>query len=330
MKNLLIAAAAAKRLATQLASFSHQMNVFEMQVDGSVTHHGELVSVEGIDIHCGWLSHDIISAKLTRDYAVSLLKSTTLEWMQSLSAGLDDPFFTKLAEKGIRLSNSDAQAPAIAEYVLASVLQRYQGFDIRKQYQNDANWQANDFKEIYNSNWLIIGLGNIGQLVADRVAAFGGNVMGVKRDPSRANKYPLIGFGDIHKNLAQQDVVVLACALTADTRDLVDQVFLAQMNSDAVLVNIGRGDLVVEDALLDTLDKNAIDSALLDVFRTEPLPKESRFWRHPRVLVTPHSSNRGLGTEPRGDRLFLANLDAYLSGKPLKNEVNTTELSATV
>mgnify|MGYP000090619367 CR=1 FL=1 len=330
MKNLLIAASAVKRLATQLANFTDKVNLFEMQADGSVTHGGEPVSLADIDIHCGWLSSDIMAAKLTRDYAISLLKSSTLEWVQSLSAGLDDPFFTKLAEKGIRLSNSDAQAPAIAEYVVASVLQRYQGFDIRKQFQNDAKWQANDFKEIYNSNWLIIGLGNIGQLVADRVTAFGGNVTGVKRDPNRANDYPLIGFDNINANLAQQDVVVLACALTADTRDLVDQAFLAQMKPDAIIVNIGRGDLVKEDELLIALDKDAIDFAVLDVFRTEPLPEKSRFWNHPKVLVTPHSSNRGLGTDSRGDSLFLANLDAYINNKVLKNEVNTTELRPAV
>ncbi|MFT5693319.1 MAG: phosphoglycerate dehydrogenase-like enzyme [Oceanicoccus sp.] len=326
MKNLLIAASAAERLALPLAHFSNKMNLFEMLSDGSVTHHGKPVSLAEIDIHCGWLSSDIMAANLTRDFAVTLLKSSTLEWVQSLSAGLDDPFFTKLAEKGIRLSNSDAQAPAIAEYVIGSVLHRYQDFETRRKYQNDTTWRGTDFREINNSNWMIVGLGNIGRLVADRVTAFGGNTIGVKRDPSRANDYSLIGFDNINAHLAQQDVVVLACALTADTRDMVDHAFLAQMKSDAILVNIGRGDLVKEDDLLNALDRDAIDFAVLDVFRTEPLPEDSQFWKHPRVLLTPHSSNRGLGTGPRGDSLFLANLDAFLNNKTLKNEVNTAEL----
>jgi phosphoglycerate dehydrogenase-like enzyme len=299
MKNLLIAASAAERLALPLAHFSNKMNLFEMLSDGSVTHHGKPVSLAEIDIHCGWLSSDIMAANLTRDFAVTLLKSSTLEWVQSLSAGLDDPFFTKLAEKGIRLSNSDAQAPAIAEYVIGSVLHRYQDFETRRKYQNDTTWRGTDFR---------------------------GNTIGVKRDPSRANDYSLIGFDNINAHLAQQDVVVLACALTADTRDMVDHAFLAQMKSDAILVNIGRGDLVKEDDLLNALDRDAIDFAVLDVFRTEPLPEDSQFWKHPRVLLTPHSSNRGLGTGPRGDSLFLANLDAFLNNKTLKNEVNTAEL----
>ena len=263
-----------------------------------------------------------------REYAVQLLKSPHLEWVQSASAGLDNPFFAKLASKGIRMTNSDAQAPAIAEYVIASVMERYQGFTIRRTHQANHDWQDNDFRELYGSNWLVVGYGNIGRRVGLRATAFEANVTGVKRSKVEApGAKQVITYDEVLQALPDQDVVVLACALTDDTRDMVDANFLAAMKSDSILVNIGRGDLVDEGALLQTLNTDSIDYAVLDVFREEPLPADSPFWDHPRVLVTPHSSNRGLGTNVRGDVLFLTNLKALINGEPLVNEVNITEIA---
>lgn len=97
--------------------------------------------------------------------------------------------------------------------------------------------------------------------------------------------------------------------------------FFRAMKADAPLVNIARGGLVDEVALLAVLDAKAFDAAVLDVFETEPLPDEHPFWGHPRVYVTPHSSNQGLGTQRRGDTLFLDNLQRFLDGRSLRNLV---------
>lgn len=327
MQNLLIPDAASERLDAELAPLLDNINLYKMHEGGKITFNGEPVDPADADIHYGWFSRDVMFGGYGREYAVQLLKSPNLKWVQSASAGLDNPFFAKLAGKGIRMTNSDAQAPAIAEYVIASVLERYQGFVERRQHQTNHNWQDNDFRELYNSNWLVIGYGNIGRRVGIRAKAFEANVTGVKRssvDSPGADQ--IITYADIQNVLPEQDVVVLACALTEDTKEMVNETFLAGMKKDAVLVNIGRGDLIDETALLKTLDSDQIDYAILDVFHTEPLPTESPFWDHPRVLLTPHSSNRGGGTNERGDRLFMQNLTALVKGEPLINEVDTKEL----
>jgi len=281
-----------------------------------------------LNIHLGWLSRDLIEQNTNRIFATSILKSPNLQWVQSLAAGVDDPFFKMLGKKGIKLSNSNAQSPAIAEYVIASVMYRYQGFEERKLYQANKQWTENNFREISNSNWLIVGFGNIGSRIGVGVQALGANVTGVKR---KAVEYldgaeKIITYDDISSCLENQDVVVLSCALTDETRDIVSKHFLSKMKKGAILVNIGRGGLIDEDALLTSLDQAHLDFAILDVFKTEPLPEESPFWTHERVLTTPHSSNRGSGTNLRGDELFLHNLNAYLNDLPLKNEVASSEL----
>jgi phosphoglycerate dehydrogenase-like enzyme len=327
MRNLLIADGGAERLEQELAELKDQVQLYVMHEGGRITHEGKEVNPAEADIHLGWFSRDVLAGGYTREYAVQLLKATNLEWVQSLSAGLDDPFFKSLAEKQIRLSNSDAQAPAIAEYVVASVLERYQDFVIRREHQQNKAWQDNDFRELYNSNWLIVGYGNIGRRVGERAKAFEANITGVKRSVTNAaGADKIITYADVASALPEQDVVVLACALTDDTRDLVDATFLNRMKPGSVLVNIGRGDLVIEDALLQALDTEQLDYAILDVFRTEPLPEDSPFWHHSKVLVTPHSSNRGTGTNGRGDELFLHNLRALVAGKAMRNEVNVNDL----
>ncbi len=326
-KNLLIADAAAERLAAHLTPLLDQIELYLMTEGGKITHQGNEVPIDKVNIHYGWFGRDVMFAGYGREYAVQLLKAENLEWVQSASAGLDALFFAKLAAKGIQLTNSDAQAIAIAEYVVSSVLYRFQDFEVRKQHQTNKRWQDNHFREVHNSNWMIIGYGNIGRLTGIRANAFGANVTGVKRSVTVAEgANSIITYDEIIDSLPAQDVVVLACALTDDTRNIVNETFLNKLNKNTVLVNIGRGDLVDETALLNALDNDQLDYAVLDVFHTEPLPPESRFWTHPKVLVTPHSSNRGHGTNVRGDELFLHNLNALLKKQPLRNLVNNAEL----
>lgn len=327
MLNLLIPDTAAERLQADLSPLNDRIMFYQMHEGGKITLNGDTVNPDEADIHLGWFSNDVMFGNYGREFAVQLLKSPNLKWVQSASAGLDNPFFAKLASKGIRMSNSNAQAPAIAEYVLGAVLERYQGFVERRQHQASQDWQDNHFRELYNSNWLVIGYGNIGRRVGTRAKAFEANVIGVRRAKGEApGADSIITYDEILDALPDQDVVVLACALTDDTRDMVDDRFLSAMKRDAVLVNIGRGDLIDEVALLKTLDSDGIDYAVLDVFRTEPLPSDSKFWTHPRVLVTPHSSNRGSGTPERGDALFIENLQQFANNEPLSNEVDTSEL----
>ena len=326
-KNLLISDSARRRLAPQLDKISSQLEFLEIGAKGVVQYNGKPADLDALPIQLGWFGRDVFHGGYAAEFMQMMLKAPALEWMQTLNAGLDSPVFKQFAQKGIRLSNSDAQAPAIAEYVVASVLHRYQNFELRRKHQQSHEWSGNNFRELYDSNWMVIGFGNIGSLVGKRVQAFQGHVTGVKRsaaDVQGADK--IITFEEIHDHLPDQDVVVLSCALSDVTRDIVNEQFLGRLKSDAVLVNIGRGGLVDEDALLTALNQDALDYAILDVFKQEPLPSDSAFWDHDRVLITPHSSNQGLGTGDRGDALFLHNLQAYLADEALRNEVDMSTL----
>jgi phosphoglycerate dehydrogenase-like enzyme len=173
-----------------------------------------------------------------------------------------------------------------------------------------------------DSQWLIIGYGNIGRRIARQVKGFEGQVTGIRRRQLADEYADQVGaLAEVPDLLPRADVVVLACALNEETRGLADAVFFSQMKLDALLVNIGRGDLVDEAALLAALDKGELDYAILDVFQTEPLPEDSPIWDHGRIQVTPHSSNRGELTGTRFDELFVANLGRYLAGEPVTNRV---------
>jgi phosphoglycerate dehydrogenase-like enzyme len=174
-----------------------------------------------------------------------------------------------------------------------------------------------------------VGFGAIGQAVARRVRAFEGQVIGVRR---REGADPLADrMLEPHQVLAalpEADVVVLSLPLTAQTTALAGQQFFSAMKPGSVLVNVGRGGLVDEAALLLALDGDAPGHVLLDVFQTEPLPEASAFWSHPKVAVTPHAAARGSGRDARGDALFLDNLGRCLRGEPLLNEANPADVPA--
>lgn len=319
---LLIAESALRRLGHQLEQFSDTVDWYVMSADGDVSLGSESVQAAQCDIQVGWFSREVAFSAASRAFADILLQSNDLQWIQTAAAGLNNPLYQKLMANGARLSNSDAQAPAIAEYVVANVLDRFQNLHRRRENQSQKLWQADEFRELNGSNWLIVGLGNIGQRIGRGVKAFDANVTGVRRSGVAHEAADMvITQSEIAEVLPTQDVVVLSCALNEETRGMVDQQFLAAMKRQAILVNIGRGGLVDEQALLNSLDADRLDFAILDVFNTEPLPADSLLWSHSRVAVTPHASNRGAGTGRRGDELFLSNLDAFLSNAGLQNEV---------
>jgi len=325
MKNLLLTNASHAMLKDYLAPLSDKVRVIDLQSDGTLQLNGQLVTTEQYPIHATWFSPDLIGNKTVRHFIQQVTTATEMEWMQTITAGLDAPFFKQVFDQGVRLSNSDAQAPAIAEYVVASVLTHYQKFTERAVLQAQKKWQPTQFREIYGSRWLIVGFGNIGQRVGEIAQGFHADVTGVKRSVSDMPHCDrIVTYADMDSYLQQADVVVLACALTGDTRELFNAKTFAQMKTDAILVNIARGGVVDEQALINALDEGQIEHAVLDVFAKEPLPEDSPLWQHPRVTLTPHSSNQGAGTVPRGQLLFQENLLAYLTDQPLRNAVNVS------
>lgn len=263
-----------------------------------------------------------------RPFFAFLRQSTTLRWIQSPAAGVDAPVFAELVRKGIRLTTSHVTDIPISEYVLRSVLDHYQRPEEWAESARDRAWRRHEFREVHGTTWLVYGLGSIGAATATRARAFGARVIGVRRSPRGDEPVDeMIRPDQVRDRLAEVDVVVLAAPATPETRHLVDAAFLAAMKPRSLLVNIARGALVDEGALLQALDAGAsLEAAVLDVTEVEPLPADAPLWDHPRITITPHDAAGGSGRLRRGADLFVENLRRYSTGEPLLHEVDAAEL----
>lgn len=318
-----------RRLDARIAQHAAQLDLLLMQPDGVITRNGAPVPVDEARPEIGWLNTDLFGAPVGRDYMVALLKSPALRWVQSAAAGFEKPIFAEIVRRGAILTTNHSHSIGISEYVLSTVLDHFQRGPDRRKAQAEHRWAPTPYREVAGSNWLIIGFGSIGQDVALRARAFGATVVGVRRS---ASVHPLadvtVSPEQIATFLPEADVVVMSLPLSFGSVDMVDAKFLAAMKAASVFVNVGRGGLVDEAALLEALDRGRPERAILDVFRTEPLQPDSRFWQHPRVTLTPHASPMGSGLSARSDALFLDNLGRFLNGETLVNAVSASEVLA--
>ena len=320
---LLLFETAYDRIRDRIAENEPRLTVCLMTKEGDLVVGGQKQDPATFHPEIAWLSMDLMYHGRISEFIDVVSNAPGLKWVQTANAGLDAPIYQKIAATGTRLSNSDAQALSIAEYVLGHVLHCFQGIEQRLDAQRKTKWRYMPFREVAGSTWLIIGFGNIGQRIAERAKPFGAHIVGVRhsgQDHPLADK--IIRQDDIAAALPEADVVILACPITDETRNMADADFFGAMQEKSLLVNIARGDLVDDDALIAALDKGTLGNAVLDAFSTEPLPKDHPFWTHDKVILTAHTSNAGSGLLARGDVLFSDNLKNYLSGQPLKNEVD--------
>jgi phosphoglycerate dehydrogenase-like enzyme len=293
---------------------------------GVIREGGREVSQEDARPDIGWATSDLFGGPI-REFMVTLLKAPSLKLLMSGAAGFDNPVFGQIVAKGARMTTNHSQSVGMSEYVLATVLDHFQRGPQRRKAQAAGEWARLPFREVMGSRWLIVGFGAIGQDVAKRAKSFGAHITGVRRSKgSHELSDAMIAPSELLSALPNADVVVLSLPLSPATENMVDAKFLAAMKNDSVLVNVGRGGLVDEDALLASLDRGAPEHAVLDVFRTEPLPAESAFYKHPRVTLTGHASAIGSGLSERTDALFVENLGRYLSGAPLLNEASVEDV----
>jgi phosphoglycerate dehydrogenase-like enzyme len=304
-----------QRIAKSLAARVPEAEPVLWREDGTVTRAGQTVELGECAPRASWISSDLFATGKLAAFGEMLAGITALEWVQTANAGLDHPLYAGLAVNDVLISKSSAQSIPIAEYVLAYALEYAQELGVRRDAQAKGRWHPHRFRELWHSNWLIIGYGHIGANVAKRAKAFDCTTV-VARQSTQGDAFTdkVIALSDVRAHLPRADFVVLACPATDATRGLVDATFLGAMKSDALLVNIARGSLIDEQALATSLDVGRPGRAVLDVFATEPLPEASPLWRHPRVTVTAHISNAGDGTRMRGDELFLSNLERFAAG----------------
>jgi phosphoglycerate dehydrogenase-like enzyme len=274
-----------------------------------------------------WLTSHL-NADGFRDRAFDLvLDCKSIGVLQTFNAGLDHPFYKKLAAKGTRICNSSAQGVAISEYVMAQVLGVFQPIELQRSLQAKKEWQITPFRELSQTTWLIIGFGPIGQEIAKRVKAFGAGTLVVRRTAQASPLADQVGTAkDLAQFLPKADVIVLACPLNDETRGMAGKSFFTAIKPSSVLVNIARGGLIDDAALLAALDAGKLATAILDVFHQEPLPETHAFWSHPRVRLTSHTSFSGSGVRSRWDQLFLDNIVRFVKGQPLTQVVDPATL----
>jgi phosphoglycerate dehydrogenase-like enzyme len=276
-----------------------------------------------------------------------LLRSAPgLGWVHSGAAGVGSSLTPEMLASPVLFTNSAGiHATPISETVLAMILYFGRGLDLAVAAQHRGTWDKGPFygadsplRELADTTVGIVGFGGIGREVARRVLALGGRVLALKRTapgPSDADLEPIAGGGrsgdridvfhgdeGLMRLLRESDVVVLAAPETASTRGILGAAALASMRAGTVVVNVARGRLLDETALVAELKTGRLRGAGLDVFAREPLPTDDPLWSLPNVLITPHVSAVTGGFWRRECDLICENVRRYVSGRPLLNLVD--------
>jgi phosphoglycerate dehydrogenase-like enzyme len=257
-----------------------------------------------------------------RGFMLSALQAPNLTWLHTFSAGVDNPVFGTFRERGIRLTTSSgSSASPIAQTVFTYILALSRNLPLYLENQRNHLWQPHMFQELEGSTLAVIGYGPIGEHVVRIGLAMNMNVVTCRRTPSGNELCPTYPLSDLHNTIAHADWVVLALPLTEDTRGIFNGDAMAAMKPGAGFVNIGRGELVDETALISALGTGHIGCAGLDVFAEEPLSSDSALWDMPNVIITPHASGVTAGSYLRAESIFVANMDRLTRGESLLNEV---------
>ena len=274
------------------------------------------------DIELAYFSSDLWPVGYRQFLAVAQ-QANDLRWFHSMSAGVDSPIFGALRHRGVRVTTSSgSSALPIAQTVLLYVLALNKGLPAWMDAQRRNAWEPHSRSDLDGSRMVVVGMGPIGMHVARLARAFAIDVVGVRRTVMGDEPCHTVSFAALDEELAHADHVVLALPLTDDTRLMFNESRIAQIKPGAILINVGRGELVDEVSLVSALTTGHLSGAGLDVFHTEPLPAESPLWSIPNVIVTPHNSGAVSGNAARVDQMFLTNLERLVTGHPLMNEIS--------
>ena len=259
----------------------------------------------------------------SRGFVLSIMKAASVKWMHTFSAGVDSPFFVQLMERGIRLTNSSgATASPIAQTTVLYMLALSRNVRAWFQHQERHEWTRHEFAELDGARLAVIGMGPIGIEIARLGVALNMNVEAIRRTPTGNEPCPTFSFDQLHNVLARADWVAVALPLTDNTRQIFNAETFSIMKPGACFINVGRGELVDENALIAAMQSGHLAGAALDVFATEPLPSDSPLWDMDNVIITPHSSSASAQSGLRSEDIFLKNLARYVAGEPMVNEVN--------
>jgi phosphoglycerate dehydrogenase-like enzyme len=262
-----------------------------------------------------------------RRFIELLAAAPDLRWVQTFSAGTDMAVYQEMQARGLQVTNAaGASAPAVAQTAVTGLMTLARGFPRAAEAQRRHAWEPlysdPEPRDVQGQTALVIGTGPIGQEIGRLCQAFGLRTVGMRRD-ANAGIPPgfdeVAGFAALPDLLPRTDWLILSCPLSDTTRGLIDARALALLPPGRHLVNVSRGGVVLEDALLAALHSGHLAGAFLDVFAMEPLPAESPFWDLPNVIVSPHSAAASDGLPERVAAIFCDNLQRWAQRQPLRN-----------
>jgi phosphoglycerate dehydrogenase-like enzyme len=253
-------------------------------------------------------------------------RAPKLRWIHSVAVGVESTLTPCVRLRGLTVTNGRGVfSQPIAEYVMTMILAICRRLPQLIELQRERTWQPIEAVELADTTIGLLGMGGIGREVARLAGPFGPRIVAIRRRPNAApvaGVEVLGGLGAMPELLAVSDFVVLALPLTGETEAVIDDEALAKVKRGAWLINVARGALVDELALLRALRGDRLGGAVLDTFREEPLPETSPFFRLSNCIVTPHTSWSSAAVLDRTFDVFCENLRRYRSGEPLKYVVD--------
>jgi phosphoglycerate dehydrogenase-like enzyme len=270
-----------------------------------------------------------------------LVRAPHLTWVHSATSGVERALTPAALARDVLVTNARGVfSRPIAEHVLLMILAVSRHLPQLIELQRERTWQPLEGRELRELTIGIVGYGSLGRSVASLASAFGSRVLAMRRRPEAGNDagagsgdegdgFPfeprierVVGPDGLHELLAESDIVVLAAPLTAETEGMIDEAAVGAMKRDAWLINVARGRLIDDTALIRALRENRIGGAALDAFRDEPLPVSSPYWELPNVILTPHTAWSSARVLDRSIDLFCDNLVRFSRGEPLRNVVD--------
>jgi len=264
--------------------------------------------------------------------AKQLKDAKKLKWLHSTAAGVAQLMYPELRDSGILVTNpSGVFSVPMAEHTMGLLLALARNFPDSVRQQDRANWSQQELwdmpqhlAEVNGQVLLIVGYGSIGRELAKRAKAFEMRVWGVTRSGEGDGEHVerIFPASKLHEALPEADYVVIAAPETAETKHLIGAAELAKMRRGARLINVGRGSLLDEEALIRALESGTLGGAAIDVAQTEPLPGDSPLWKAPNLFITPHTSALSDRLWKRQTSLLVEFLERWFDGRDMSNRVD--------
>jgi phosphoglycerate dehydrogenase-like enzyme len=325
------------RILVSPKSFIDLQNLINRESDLAIKLFNSEEQKPGVQFDAALISRDVTATSTkqkiipsTQSFYDLLLNASDLKWVQLHSAGADRQIYLDLMKQGVTISGSSGvNAPIVMQTAITGILMLARHFPKMLQAQAERRWDSLiNYPlplDLSGQTAVIVGRGPIGSGIAKVLEVFGVKTILVGFNDALKEQnhsaFNVIHISQMKQVLPQAQWLILACPLSKETRNLIDQSIIQLLPDAARIVNVARGEIICEADLITALQSKKLAGAYLDVFASEPLNANSPLWSMENVIVTPHSAGHSAGNESRVLELFVENLRLFASGQVLKNQI---------